>query len=710
MSYKLLSERIRKYIYDKGWEELRPIQAAAINAITLNDNNYILISHTASGKTEAAFLPILSKVDFNLTGVQVLYISPLIALINDQFYRIENLCKNLEITVTKWHGEANKSLKNKLIKKPNGIILITPESLESMFVNSSSFIPILFSKLKYIIIDEIHSFLGTDRGLQLMSIISRMNQQLNKTNIIQIGLSATIAKENYMEVKRFTGNIEKTKILVDNTKKEAKAQFKYFKNQSNELPTNLIQDLYQQTAQSKALIFPNNRGRTEEISVKLKKISERLKGHPFYYSHHSSVDKEIREMIERFLKDNKTFYFCVCATSTLELGIDIGTVDKIIQIDSTESVASLVQRMGRSGRDKNKKSIINFYATDKWSLLQSLACWNLYKEDFLEDIEVVKQPFDILLHQMLSIVKQLSGCSKKELIRRIHSNSTFKEIEKEVVEDLINKFIELEYLELIDFELILGLKGEEIVNSYEFYSVFKNESNLQVLYSGKKIGDLPFSPKIQVDENILLAAKIWKIKDIDFQSSKIIVIPAKDGKNPKFFGLSGNIHQKIRKKMFQILKSENEYEELEECSKIAIEEMRFYFKDFKITNFEFDLPTIEKEEKLLIYTFTGTKINKSLNFLLSLEAHCVLYEYQSLLEINIKKSEFEILVSNINEKYKNLDKYLELELKKNRALIEFCKWGKYLPLQYQIEILKERFYNFNEAIKLLNRINLVKAD
>lgn len=125
MSFDLLSEPIRKYIRDKRWEQLRPIQTAAISRILTTNDNYILASRTASGKTEAAFLPILSKVDFNDLGIQVLYISPLIALINDQFYRIEELCKYLNVSVTKWHGEANKTLKEKVIKLPNGIVLIT---------------------------------------------------------------------------------------------------------------------------------------------------------------------------------------------------------------------------------------------------------------------------------------------------------------------------------------------------------------------------------------------------------------------------------------------------------------------------------------------------------------------------------------------------------------------------------------------------------
>ncbi len=707
MSYNLLSEPIRKYIRNKRWESLRPIQAAAISKIISSENNYILASRTASGKTEAAFLPILSKVDFNEAGVQVLYISPLIALINDQFYRIEDLCKDLEISVTKWHGEAKKSLKTKLLRNPNGIVLITPESLEAMFVNAPYNISTLFDNLKYIVIDEIHSFLGVDRGLQLMSILSRI-QQINKNKITVIGLSATIGDDNYIEAKRLTGDIDSTKILLDRTKKETKAKFKYFENSTTELSLDLLKDLYKETASNKVLIFPNSRGRTEEVAVKLRKISDRVNGHKFYYSHHSSVNKEIRENIEHFAKNNERFNFCISCTSTLELGIDIGTVDKIVQIDSTHSVSSLVQRIGRSGRREGDKSIVTLYATNKWSLLQSLACWNLYKSEFLEPITTAKKPFDILLHQLLSIIKQLSGCSRTELIKRLRLNPTFNKITENEFNDLINELVRLDYLEKIDRELILGIEGENIVNSREFYSVFETEPNFKVLHSGKKIGDIPFSPQVSIDENILLAAKIWKIKDIDFKGSKIIVIPARDGKKPKFFGGGGNIHKQIREEMLKILKSKEEYMELDNSSNEIIAEMRHDFKRFVINDFKYDCPIIEKEGKLLLYTFTGSKINNSLNFLLKLTGIELSFDdHSSSFELEIDKSEFREVVREVNSKYEKINDYLIAELNKNESLIEFSKWGKYLPLEYQVEITKERFYDFENAIDLINNINLI---
>lgn len=708
MSYNLLSEPIRKYIRDKRWESLRPIQAAAISKIISTDNNYILASKTASGKTEAAFLPILSKVDFNKIGVQVLYISPLIALINDQFYRIEDLCKDLEIAVTKWHGEAKKSLKTNLIKNPNGIVLITPESLEAMFVNAPYNVSTLFGNLNYIVIDEIHSFLGVDRGLQLMSLLSRI-QQVNKARIITIGLSATIGDKNYIEAKRLTGDIENTKVLLDKSKKETQAKFKYFFNSTAELSLDLLKDLYKETCSHKVLIFPNSRGRTEEVAVKLRKISDKVNGHKYYYSHHSSVDKEIRESIEHFAKNNERFNFCISCTSTLELGIDIGTVDKIVQIDSTHSVSSLVQRIGRSGRREGEKSVVNIYTTDKWSLLQSLACWLLYKADFLEPIQTAQKPYDILLHQLLSIVKQLSGCSRNELIKRLKNNYAFQFIEEQELDSIIQEALKSDYLELIQHELILGIEGEKIVNTREFYSVFKTEPNFKVIHSGKKIGDIPFSPQVKIDENILLAAKIWKIVDIDFKGGKIIVIPARDGKKPMFFGGGGNIHSKIREEMLRILKSKEVFQELDENSNSVLEELRNDFKRFQIDDFEHDKPVINKERKLVIYTFTGTKINRSLQFLIHLAGFEVsMNDHESSLELYINISDFGELVSKANKIYNEIDRYLKLALEENESLLSFSKWGNHLPMKYKCEILKEKYFDFDSAIHLVNDIKLIE--
>jgi len=706
MSFDLLSEPIRKYIRDKGWEQLRPIQTAAISKILTTDDNYILASRTASGKTEAAFLPILSKVDFNEMGILVLYISPLIALINDQFYRIEELCKYLDVTVTKWHGEANKTLKDRIIKQPNGIVLITPESLEAMFVNKPFNVKQLFSNLKYVVIDEIHSFIGTDRGIQLKSILSRL-QNVNAKPFGVVGLSATIG--DYDEAKKFTGNELHTKILLDRTAKEINALFRYFKNRNEELPLELLKDLYIETKDNKVLIFPNSRGRAEEVAVKLKKISERVKGHSNYFSHHSSVDKEVREYVEYFAKNNERQNFCISCTSTLELGIDIGTVDEIVQIDATHSISSLIQRVGRSGRKEGESSNLFLYATNQWSLLQSLACWLLYKEGFIEPPQSTAKPYDILLHQALSITKGHSGIRLIDLAKQLKENFTFNQIELPDIEEILNHLIEIDLLEKLRHEVIIGVEGEKIVNSRDFYSMFKTEANFKVVNAGNTIGEIPFSPQIIEDENIFLAAKIWKIKFIDFKSKKIEVSPAKDGKKPMFFGGGATIHPRIREKMFEILFSKNHFEVLDQPSYDEIEAMRKDFSIFHIQNLQVDRPLLITPKHLELFTFTGTRINRTIQLLLNIaEIKNILDDRCSKFDIEVPKQELLTKWGSLTQPLADIDTHITNLLQTTPTLLDFSKWGLYLPPKFQVKLIRDKYFDITNTEQLLTLIEPIE--
>lgn len=705
MSFDLLSEPIRKFIRDKGWEQLRPIQNAAISKILGSDENFILASRTASGKTEAAFLPILSKVNFYDSGVQVLYISPLIALINDQFYRVEELCKNLDVTVTKWHGEANKTLKDRLIKQPTGIVLITPESLEAMFVNKPFNIKQLFSNLKYVVIDEIHSFIGTDRGTQLKSILSRL-QRVNSNSFSIVGLSATIG--DYNEAKRFTGDELKTKVLLDRTAKEINALFRFFKNENEELPLELLKDLYIETKDNKVLIFPNSRGRAEEVAVKLKKISDRVKGHPNYFSHHSSVDREVREYVEYFAKNNKRHNFCISCTSTLELGIDIGSVDEVVQIDATHSIASLIQRVGRSGRKDGESSNLFLYATTQWTLLQSVACWLLYKESFIEPPEKNEKPYDILVHQALSITKGHSGILLIELIKQLKENSAFNLIEQSEIEEILQHLIEIDFLEKLQHEVIIGVDGEKVVNSRDFYSVFKTEENFKVVNAGNTIGEIPFSPQIIEDENLLLSAKIWKIKFVDHKAKKIEVIPAKDGKKPMFFGGGAVVHQKIREKMFDILYSKTEYDFLDEPSFDEIEMMRNDFAVFNIKDLQSERPLLTAEKHLQLFTFTGTRINRTIQLLLNIAGiKNTLDDSSSSFDIEVPKQELISKWNYLSFPLTDIDTHISTLLETNPTLLDFSKWGIYLPKSYQIKLVKNKYFDIQQTEELLSKLELI---
>lgn len=698
-SYDLLSGPIKKYVRDKRWEELRPIQDAAIQRIITTENNYILASKTASGKTEAAFLPILSKVNFNESGVQVLYISPLIALINDQFNRVEELCQYLEVTVTKWHGEASRTLKERIIKEPTGVVLITPESLEAMFVNKPYNVKHLFSNLKYVVIDEIHSFIGTDRGIQLKSILSRL-QDVNISSFKIVGLSATLG--DYDEAKHYTGDNEHTKVLLDKTSKEINVVFRYFKSEGDELPLDLLKDLYKETKDDKVLIFPNSRGRVEEVAVKLKKISERVKGHSNYFSHHSSVDKEVREYVEYFAKNNKRHSFCIACTSTLELGIDIGSVDEVVQIDATHTIASLIQRVGRSGRKDGALSNLYLYATTPWSLLQSVACWLLYQERFIEPPESGRKSYDIMLHQILSIVKGSSGIQIADLTNQIKQNFAFSDIDETDIIEVVQYLISIDFLEQLQHEVIIGIEGEKIVNSRDFYSAFSIEDTYKVVNAGNKIGELPYSPQLREDENVLLAAKIWKIIFVDLKAKKIEVVPAKDGKKPIFSGGGGMVHQKIREKMFAILYSDERYEFLSQSSLDALEEMRRQFSVFAIQDTNCQRPFLITDKKMQLYTFSGTKINRTLALLLTIaDVKFIMDDNSSMFYIHSSKDDFVAKWHSLTNNANTIDLMLTNYLRQYSDSISVTKWGLHLPIKFQIELMKRNYFDVKGSIEFL---------
>lgn len=706
MPYSRLSEPIRRYIRDKRWEQFRPIQTAAINRILDSDDHFILASRTASGKTEAAFLPILSKIDFREPGIGVLYISPLIALINDQFTRIEELCRYLDVPVTKWHGEASKSEKERALRHPSGIMLITPESLEAMFVHRNDSLSKLFSNLKYVVIDEIHSFLGTDRGIQLKSLLSRLREKTGASFSI-IGLSATIG--DYKEAKAFTGDPEHTKVLLDRTAKEIHPTFRYFKSDNIELPLELHKDLYLESRNSKMLIFPNTRARTEEVAVKLRKISERVGGHSRYYSHHASVDRLERERIESFARENRNEPFSIACTSTMELGIDIGSVDKVAQVDATHSVASLIQRVGRSGRKEGSRSNLLLYATTPWDLLQSAACWELYKSGVIDPPDIQQQPYDILVHQLLSTVKGNNGIEAPVLKDRLMMNAAFRNIPSDELDEIIAHLLHLDLLEESGGELILGLEGEKMVNTRDFYAVFKAEEGLKVLHAGNTIGELPFSPAIVVGDNIFLAAQVWKILTLDLDSRKITVMPANDGKRPIFFGSAAAIHPLVREKMLDLLLETHEMDYLDEAAHEELEELRLYFGDFQLKH-HYERPLQIHENRCELFTFSGTKINRALSFLLSLAGiENGVGENSSEIDIETDPDTLLKQWNSLPRLLEEVDNGLRELLIEKPALLSFSKWGAFLPEKYRVRLLKARYYDFEGAIKYLETIRLCPA-
>lgn len=354
--FERLAPFIQEYIYRNGWSEIRPIQVAACDLILNTEENVLLASGTASGKTEAAFLPILTDIYENPSNsIAVLYISPLKALINDQFIRIEEILEETDIKVTKWHGDVSQNIKNKIIKNPRGILQTTPESLEAMLMRNPGNMLKLFSDLRYIVLDEIHYFMNDDRGLQTLCIIERIQRIIGKEPR-RIGLSATLG--DYELAKQWLNAGTKRKTVIPNVpeeKRKIRLGIKYYELEEKEDEISILdyyKDLYEKTLNKKCIIFSNSKSEVEENIAHLKKIAKNRNTKDIYYVHHANISNSLRRQAEEEMKAEEESAI-TGATVTLELGIDLGKLDRIVQTGSPFSVSSFVQRLRKKWQKRS---------------------------------------------------------------------------------------------------------------------------------------------------------------------------------------------------------------------------------------------------------------------------------------------------------------------------------------------------------------------
>jgi ATP-dependent helicase Lhr and Lhr-like helicase len=618
-AFDLLRSEIKTYIWEQGWPSLRPIQEAAITQVSTTNDNLILAAPTASGKTEAAFLPAINEVSDWQSGVKILYVSPLIALINDQFKRVTDLCEYLNVPVTSWHGEASQAQKKHLIKQPQGIILITPESIEAMLVRRPAEARRLFSGIEYIIIDELHSFLDSVRGVHLQSLLQRI-RALTIQPPRHIGLSATLSRDSYALAKTFFGVNQTTTVLLDSSRNELTVTLQHEQNDKPLLPAAIIDDIYERSQSERMLVFPNARGKVEDIAVRLQKRAKRDNSSVRYFAHHASVDKELRLEAEHFAKSSQGELFTICCTSTLELGIDIGAVDSICQVEAAPSVASLAQRLGRSGRLKHH-SKLHLYSTNGWSLAQSVASTELFRQGKLELITPIAKPFDVLFQQILSHLLERNSLKRDGLTALLNGMPYWQQITLDEINELLDHMISIGFIEVVDGEFIAGLAAERIIESRGFYAHFEDKQEFRVLHNAQHIGDMPHLPTVEPGVNVFLAARIWKITSIDDETKKIFVIPAHDGKPPVYGGEGGEVSHLVRQTMRSVLLDSLEGtlpSYTEQTSLVALREIAQSAGVEEGSKQSLQARQLPANKETLA-TFAGTRINKTILLYLTMQ-------------------------------------------------------------------------------------------
>lgn len=591
-----LAPFIQDYIYRNKWEELRPVQVKAAEAIFDTDENLLLSSGTASGKTEAAFLPVLTHLWENPSkSVGVLYLSPLKALINDQFERLEGLLEEADIPVTKWHGDASQAAKKRVLKRPAGVIQTTPESLESMLMRNSSGAYRLFSDLRFVIIDEVHYFMDNDRGLQLLSLLERLARLIG-FHPRRIGLSATLGDtanaEKWLCTDSGRGCVT-PKVTEKGRSLRLSVRFfpikqKIPNSDSKVLLENYYSYLYESTCNKRCILFSNSKGEVEENIAHLKRIQQQRGSDrdSLYLVHHANISPALREFAEQRMKSSE-LPVCTGATVTLELGIDLGHLERIVQTGCPLTVSGLVQRLGRTGRRGGTAEMRfafrhdmslppqEFYKEVNWDFVSCIAMILLYtRERWIEPMFLPKLPYSLLYHQTMSYMASQGEVKPAALAKYILTLGVFKDVTKDDYLCLLRHLLENGQLERSEEGgLLIGSKGEAAVNNYEFLAVFSVPDEFSVRCNAEEIGTVqsPFPEGAQ----FALAGQAWEVTELD-KAERRIYVKHIEGISSNMWQDSGNeyVHTRVMKMIRDVLRSDEQYAFLDEAAAARLTEIR----------------------------------------------------------------------------------------------------------------------------------------
>ena len=601
---------VQEYIYQNHWENLRSIQVAAADAIFNTDENVLLTASTASGKTEAAFFPIITLFSEDMpSSVGCIYIGPLKALINDQFSRLNDLCAEADIPVWHWHGDVAQSHKAKLMKHPSGILQITPESLEALLLHKHAAIAKLFGDLRFVVIDEVHSLLRGDRGGQTLCLIERLSR-IAGVNPRRIGLSATIGDPEGTGEFLSLGTGRKTiipKIDAKGSKWRLSMEHFYVKDaqaaedkqipgalpvleeKTDDAPANAdpgIGYIFEHTRGKKCLVFVNSREECEMVTTTLRHYCELNHEPDRFLVHHGNLSASYRETAEGIMKDDSQ-YMTTVTTATLELGIDIGRLERAFQIDAPWTVSSFLQRMGRTGRRELPPEMWFVIREDEpevramlpttipWKLLQGIALVQLYLEErWVEPPRLDRLPFSLLYHQTMSTLASCGELSPRALADRVLRLHYFHRITQEDYRVLLRHLIATDHIQQTEQGgLIVGLAGERVINSFKFYGVFQESEEYTVRSESQELGTVVSPPP--VGEKLAIAGHVWQVLDVDHKR-RLIYCQQVKGSVPAYFGqCPGDLHTKILTRMRRVLQEDRQYPYLMKNAVARLEQARF---------------------------------------------------------------------------------------------------------------------------------------
>lgn len=610
------------------------------------DCDVIISASTAGGKTEAAFLPVLSRVlSVESEGYAVLYVSPLKALINDQYRRLRDMTSGTSVEVTPWHSDVDQSRKARSVKNPSGILIITPESLESFLINRNSSVKKAFANLKYVVIDELHAFIGNERGKQLQSLLSRI-ELITGNKAPRIAMSATFS--NYDKVKEFLRPGQSFPCVIPeqgSSNHETRVLVKeYIPSEDRDIENEIAQEVFKKLRGSNNLVFTNSRVAAEGYAVRLGDMSDEENVPNEFRVHHGSLSRVERESVELELQAGETPITALC-TSTLELGVDIGKVKSIAQIGVANSVSGLRQRLGRSGR-RNEPSVLRVFSVEneegpgllhdlRANLVQNIAVIELLRRKAYEDPVIHKFHLSTLVQQVLSLIASFSGFYPKEGWEILCSHGAFGNVTPELFMKLLKCLGNQGLISQLNTgQIIIGKEGERLLGKLDFYTAFTAPADYDVINSGdlKRVGMIQSIPEVR--HQMILAGRRWIVDRVDERSRKIYVSRISTGGSVSFASEVPEVDALITREMKEIYMSDEMYPYLDTASGSDAElaAAREYFKKSKM-----DMKCYVNNS---LFTWAGAKVNRTIALIHKLRSGTNLdYDYLRIYGITPKDIE-----------------------------------------------------------------------
>jgi len=509
-----------------GWPRLRPLQQAALGPLA-DGMDAVLIAPTAGGKTEAAVFPLLGMMERERwTGLSVLYVCPLRALLNNLLPRLQGYARWLGRRVELWHGDVPGSRRQAILREPPDVLLTTPESLESMLIGTAADHRRLMRDLRAVVVDEVHAFARDDRGWHLLAVLERLTRLAGRA-LQRIGLSATVGNpgELLTWLQGSNAGSRPGQVIAPETGADADAVDLELDHVGS--IANAAQVISLLHRGEKRLVFCDSRKTVEELGQAL-----RDRGVTTFLSHSSLSADERRRAEEAFAQSRDCV---IVSTSTLELGIDVGDLDRVIQINAPWSVASFLQRLGRTGRRAGSRRNCLILALSHDDVLASAALLLLWSTGYVEPLEPPPDPRHIVAQQLLALTLQEGRIGEALWPDWWSGLAPFAEPH---ARPLLDHLVADGFLERDGSTLFIGPKAEQRFgrrNFMDLMAAFTAPPEITVMHGKEEIGRTDpslLTGAVTGPRLLLLAGRTWKVDWTDWKRRRCFVQPV-DGSGGK---------------------------------------------------------------------------------------------------------------------------------------------------------------------------------